>query len=37
VKWDGANDEGQTSPSGFYLVVLNTNGAKLGHKMLLIK
>ncbi len=37
VKWDSANDEGQTSPSGFYLVVLNTNGAKHGHKMLLIR
>ncbi len=37
VKWDGANDQGQTSPSGFYLVVLNTNRAKHGHRMLLIK
>jgi len=37
VKWDGTDDKGQTSPSGFYLVVLNTNGAKHGHRMLLIK
>lgn len=37
VKWDGANDQGQTAPSGFYLVVLDTPGAKQGHPMLLIK
>ena len=37
VKWDGANDQGQSSPSGFYLVVLNLNGAKHSRRMLLIK